>query len=535
MPKDFKPKYETNVLDYIRREYPELGRLVEHCGLQSLFSGYDHTVLIPDKSYMEEITTLAESANIDDVSRACSILQSLIIRKCMLSIDDWTGNQVIDGRYQLLKVTTAASKVNFIGADGKSYASAIKNDKFAVAFRKDKYAVWNLTGRMREETDSPAPREARRRKRAPHNVDGGYDVSKNIVDNLRFKIAIALENEFAIKCMTSSRGKVSVDPVRAAVMSFARFVAGKYPDVFYSCVLPIIRHRFTDMYFLFEPHRFDDDYLIPSECIKEWWMQSGSVGTPMETDADFREWIDHCLINARSDSTYANIGIYKYINDVALIRAIDDTRTIVLSEIESYVKIPPMMSTVYSDLSKTNRIENIDNVFPQALADYYSAHPQFKRLHDELAYVIEPKIISMIDNFDPARFQEIINIIGNALHTSGNIEDMMPLSSPKKLITLRDVTLACMARNFVNSTQFIWIPMTTSTINDYPIENVSSTYMNVNAVFNADLALALRHRRLFESNPGPTVSDIALRALSSITSEKQMSPELMAKIKSLAA
>lgn len=540
----------TNIEDYVRAKYPEFAALLDYCKLFNLTlprPGREGiTLLIPqDKKYIDEIRDLTFSTKAEDVGASCDMLLALMIRKAILKASDWTSDDIGDMRYPpqrvAAKVTASSVKIQ-----APKEVTVVQDPDFKVGFRSN-CAIWLIKeGRMNPSKENPIP--LRRRERRPASkegkgVSGGYDLTKAHADAARFKIAIAAENEFVLQYMTREQGgsastsseAIQVCPFLAYVMSFARFMHDKHPREFYECVLPLIRYRVTDFYILFEPHRAvaPDQYLIPDVFINEWWDAYKYMRVVAQDIADFRAFVDRALFDAQVQCPAA---VYNHTDD--LIGEIDSVRLTITPSLQNPAQVANIIYAAYDNLANTNKLGDIDNVYPPMLAEYYRRHPRFKLAHDELSFVVEPIMIRIHKAFDIEQFRNVITMIGNVLHADSiqEIEAALPLVNRKKIELMslsQNDALINEIRTFVNSTMFMWVPLTTARIEKYPIENVTTRPTDGNeALYNTDFALKLHHERLYSQMAGRVIDmnkELALAALSTIKPE-QLSDELRAKM-----
>lgn len=533
----------TNIEDYLRGNYPALAELFDYCQLTRNLAARPNsagiTLLVPNEAYMKQIYDLSRSSETSDIEKACNTLQSLIITKALHTGKDWDSDDITDMRYprQQIKVKKSSSseRVELVGPDGAVYATATVDKGFKVGFRSN-LAIWKIDGRMRSEMDAAASQPKHKLRsvgKAPASQrTGGYELSTKQAELLRFKIAVIAENEFTV--LTSE--KVPIPPQLSYLISFARFMYDAHRDIFFSKVLPLIHFRLVDFYIIFESHRIDESnqYLIPDECIEEWWTRhkfDTSESVPL-----FRKWIDERL---KEGASHIPCAIYNHVADSEIIDQIDNVRVALTPSLQNVVSMPDKIYSVYDEFVKTNRIGDIDNVLPEELIAYYRAHPHFKLAHDELAYIIEPLVINFTTTRDTKHIREVFNIIGNTLHsnTIEEIERTMPLTNKKRIALLMQTqndTLANEVRSFINSTMFLWIPMTTEMIEKYPIENQSKRPTDTDVIYNVDLALALHHKRIYGDidTANGAQNDAAILALSKVQPE-HISPELRAKIQSM--
>ena len=543
----------TNIEDYVRAKYPDFAALFDYCKLFHLTSprpgSAGVTLIIPtDKKYVDSIRDLSFSSDASDVGKACDSLLALMMRRALVKASDWSAEDIADMRYPSQQITAKVSAKNVeLQFGGKTYATLAPDTAFVAGFRPN-IAVWLLTdGHMRKDTDAPATRKPRTavRTRAAHSakeggdVSGGYDLIRAHAESDRFKIAVAAENEYVVQHMTRPQsGQSDAAPKSACsflsyTISFARFMFDHHIDEFFQCVLPLVRFRISDFYFLFEPHRavLPDQYLIADVFISEWWASYQFHRLVKEDVIAYRKWIDERLAEA-----HAHVQCAIYTDPVGLATAIDEMRTSLTPALQNPAQIADAVYKAYDEFSNKNAIGKYPNVYPPMLAEYYRRHPRFKIMHDEIAFVIEPLMIRVCHQFHLEKFREIVTIIGNAMHADSpaEVENMLPLINKRK-IALQSDALINEIRTFINSTMFFWIPITSAVMRDYPIENTTTRPDGAEVIYNTDLALALHHERLYGDQSIHIANmnkELALAALNSIA-PGHMSPELQAKIKVL--
>lgn len=497
----------TNVEAYIRGKYREFSDLLEYCDLYRVMQtrpGSDGiTVIIPRDETMKKIRELSFSPDTKKVGDACELLLAHIIRKGVTSADGWKDENIGDSRYpsQRIRAKVTSKGVELQSADGKVYATIKKDEEFRVAFR-DRLAVWNVvTGDMREEKgdDAPPKMHGRRGPREKMPVTGGYELEQAHYDTARFKIGVTAENEFVVQQMCRAASPIPpVCPFQSYVISFARFAQEKYPDLFYQCILPLIRFRMIDFYTIFEPHRSAprDQYLIPDVPINEWWETFKFTRVLMADVMSFRGWVDQQIATAATQ--YPQVAIYAKMED--LIHEIDGIRVGVTPALQNQAQIAPAIYSIYDAFANSNKIGALADIYPPMLADYYRSHPRFKLAHDELAFVTEPIMIRlcMAPVFNLDQFRHVVTMIGNVMHANSvpDIEKVLPLTSPAKL-SLQNDALIEEIRVFVNSTMFLWIPITSETMKNYPIESATTRPETTDVLYNTDFALKLHHERLY--------------------------------------
>ncbi|MFA5177273.1 MAG: hypothetical protein WC440_03875, partial [Candidatus Omnitrophota bacterium] len=272
----------------------------------------------------------------------------------------------------------------------------------------------------------------------------------------------------------------------------------------------------------------------PDEMIDEWLTTFQYRASKSEDIIAFRKWVDDRLAEAGSRCPCA---IYSNIQD--LITEIDSVRADTMSAIQNPGQAAEIIIKQYSDMLATNSLGSIQGIYPDRISQYWRARPCAKLAHDELAFITEP-IFCRLATAGSANAREeymrTISLIGNVMHaeTNSDICAMLPLTNARKLASFANDAIMSELRVFVNSTAFMWIPLTSATMRDYPVLD-STSREDVNAIYNVDLALALKHERLL----GPESERIArenkeaaLAAIRSLRPEN-MSPELRAHLHTL--
>ncbi|MCK9603694.1 MAG: hypothetical protein M0R66_04965, partial [Candidatus Omnitrophica bacterium] len=546
----------TNIEDYVRAEYPKLAQLLDYCQLMKLLEAHPNsrgvTLIIPSPATIDMLAKESFSNDVSTINDTCNAILAHVIRGALKLPVDWTANDIADKRTPSQRVHGEPKNEKNVELlhNGTNYATIAIDPKFVVGFRTN-LAVWKITtGAMRTEMDAPASIKGRGLSRAARSksaartggVSGGYVISPEHAASDRSKIAIACENEFVAQYHKRATDPAPqfepTCPFIAYVASFARFVFDRYADEFYCCILPLIRFRAVDFYTIFEPHRAPEqrsDYLIDDRLISEWWA-SFRYQRFIQTDVlEFRKWIDERLTSAHSHPKCDAYAIYydraassTPASDRAttIAEAIDAARLLLLEDLNSPFTSAEAVCREYDKFSRANAIgdpsgAHVKDVYPPPLAEYYKTHLGFKQIHDELAFVIEPIMIRLRAQFDMMMFQQVIMIIGNAMHarTPEDVKRYMPLSNAKR-VQIQVEPMAAEIKTFVKSTMFFWVPQTTTEMKNYPIESSPQRPITDDiTVYNTDLALALHHERVY-SGQSEHIADatrmIALKALEQI-------------------
>ncbi len=470
------------IIDYIDSIDAELAELLRgtcaDMSLGSLKGKPGITFLMPmDKAYRKKIADLAYSDKIEDANKACDMLNALIIRDVFKSTSDWNQkrddipNSILPPQHVEIE-SANAKEVVF-----KSGAKAVLDEGFKDSSKNSRLAVWKLvSGEIPVTSDKPA--KLKYRKTGKGQKLGGYDVTQNMANNIRFKIAVAVENiymmdqiqksvnqgysgagheyGFAHKSIPQKRRNVYLE----YTMSLVNYIMSHDEHLLYNKVLPLISFQKIDFYNLLQPHTYkadDSQYLVPTMVINDWWGSNA----PFDLQAVINQ-VGQKLANPpsqyRSYKIYSDrIGLMREINNIRL-ALINETNGKPRESVEAVIR-------VYKKLEETNAIGGYDNVFPPGLADHYRAEPSLKLAEDELRYLtyLQFESLERDPSFDHNKFVIIVNMIGEYMNvlTSDEREHTVKLLNRytmKYLIQPREKVEEI--KIFLSSTHFLFTPLT---------------------------------------------------------------------------
>jgi len=553
-------KAVTSLGNYVRTRYPDLSAVFETCDLwnvltTSMKNPRGLTLIIPTDAEIKKLTTSLKSDDL--LGDTCNYILAHILRAAYKTTSDWTSSIPIDMRIpaQRIHADISGQHVEFKNAEGKKYATIERDKNFNLAFR-DNLAVWVVTdGSMRAAMDMPASKtemqevyRSRRTKtdeqsgndkKTNKGKTGGYIVLKQHMQSARFQVAITAENDFAI-CARMQQ-KPNNSSFISYVMSFARYLHKTNADMFFQCVLPLIRFRHTDFYAIFEPHcefNSDNEYLIPDHIINEWWQQYNAAEGYIDNVIEFRKYIDAMLAEAANSTNACAI----YTASVELIKAIDNIRI----EISEHAASDALLSQAlyilrekYENIARSNTIGDIANVFPSELARHYQMHPFLKLTQDEIAYTCDPLFMLNWSAFDEQTYATLINMIGTSYHTSEpEVLEILPLTGVRRfnlMILAQNRAYSDEIRAFINSTHLLWIPISSALASNYPIRSSPEhpkDAAHLEVLYNTDAALILQHQRMY-ANMSRNDSDMVSAALGHMGASN-ITPQLREQIMRLA-
>lgn len=445
-----QPRPYCRILDYINATNPELAETIQStCSEQLLRGGrkYGVTLIVPDKAFIARVNKLVDSDSIEDSVKACAMVNSLIMRDVYKTPTDWTTRGVVSNALfpsQIVEVaSTSAKEVVF-----KSGAKITPDPDFKDSSSAGNLAVWKLTsGEMPITTDKPAMAEAKKSK----TKTGGYIPTPDHSQALRFRIARAVENLYAIGRIQHDAGEPDKDAFCENVCSLLHFIMNVKSDhaLMYGKILPLISFDKFDFYVLVEPHKHGKAYLIDDALITEWW----STKPACDVHA-VRAQVEKMLVEGE--------GALVYTDRLALLAKISELRLPLTKRAESQPRSAvDAIEADYIALEKNNAIGGLGPVYPESLIAYYRSEPGLKMLHDELRYLSYGSFARLeSEPFDPCVFHELVNTIGECLYNDDHGKGQKLLNKTAIKYQIAPTDKLEEIKLFVNSTMFMYIPLT---------------------------------------------------------------------------
>lgn len=520
-----QPKIFCRISDYVAHVDPELAQVIKdvcaEMSLNSMKGKNGITFLLPeDKAFRAELFKLAYSDKVDDVMKALNMLNALIIRDGFRTAAEWTAKDrfLANALYppQAVKVKSASGK-EVVFENG---AKAVLDDKFvSMPDRKKPLAVWRLvSGSIPVTTDKPfgaAP------KFVPKT--GAYEVRAPVSESLRFKIALAIENGYALHCAHGNRGRLN--PYIEHVLSLIHYIkyVRKADSLLYQRVLPLISLDNFDFYVLVEPHKRGGEFLLPDDLIDEWYKQHHNYSFhPSRIVEDIQRWLN---------SGAEDCALYK--NRQALLAAVRSLSGELSAAVQSAGRgAVEVVSKAYDSLVSSNAIGGVSQVYPESLIDYYRGEPGLKMLHDELRYLTFGmfKKLEAAPQFDAGAYNELVNLIGECLHVASAEErarthKILNSTVIKYLIQPQDKIVEI--EMFLKSSFFMYFPTTQAEAALLKGRSVRPDSGTID-IPNARAQLYARHARILKSTSGAESAGI-LAALRSLD-VKNLDPEIKAEV-----
>lgn len=489
------------IMDYVESVDPELAQLLRGtCAdltLGSLKGKPGITFLMPqDKDVRAELTKLAYSDNPDDASKACDMLNAMILRDVFKKPADFMAK-----RANIPNSLYPAQHVGVSGIDGKgikfeSGATAVPDDRFKDASHKHNLAVWLLKGRIGLDGKAASMEKSAKKGKS---VKGSYEVADYQSQSLRWKIAVAVENAYAACQMSPEHRNDRHDPYIKKTLSLVEFIHSvrKDMELLYGRVLPLVCSGKMSFYFLVEPHKQGGEYLLPDDLIKEWWAWLQARKYHVDCDKVVST-IEQLLM--RSDSPAA---VYK--DRKGVLAAIDRVRSEVLSRADARPRdIVDLIDQKYKELEQSNSIGGLKDVLPADLAGFYQRDAGLKMLQDDLSYLAHCSFEDLESRpFDLGRFNDLVNQIGECLF------EATPDGRARQARLLNRSTIKYMiapgdrieeVKRFVNSTKFMHISMTHAEAREIAQKHsMSRPEPGSKMLWNIDAAQYSKHARVLSS------------------------------------
>jgi hypothetical protein len=507
-------------MHYIEEKNPDLAELLRlTCNdmtLSALRGKTGITFLMPDAKLTEDIRKLAESSDASKAEEGAAMLSALILRD--IYCDDkkkgplfrkgfvancmWPPQQVaVDSVSSDGKVVTFANKATAtVASDFVEMRSADKPSKLA---------VWKYSGPHYGITNSPAPAPTKPQKRAPYEkkIDGGYNPSSGQLNGIRFKVMLAVEQDYVHDVLSNSGGLNAYRRASLSLLEHLKLVnPGRYNDL-----LSLVAFDNFDFYLLVQPHLQSDseeDFLIDTDTIMTWskkWRAAKNVDY-MKT---FKT-VQHDLTDPQGKSA----ALFTRRKEV--LEAIKDAReknTIVVTN--KFRSCVDHIETAYATLERDNRIGEVGDVFPAFVHEHFSKNEGLKLLYDDLRYISYLRFEQLENRphcFDFGEFNSLVNFIGDALvRATKDLRDkaryLVNRDRVKYMIapTMECSELIC----FINSTMFLCVPVTGED-RDLLGKNtkVKPTPGKISALFNIHAAIEESYNHLATATFTSLIDDL---------------------------
>jgi hypothetical protein len=524
-------KTYCRIIDYLDQVNPDLAAITRatcaDLAMGSLKGKPGITFLLPqDKAFLSKLEKLAYSDKTDEAIQAGYMINALTIRDVFKTPAEWKSREVANSLMpsQVVEVeSTSAKEVVF-----KSGAKAVLDTAFRDASRRQNIAVWTLiSGEIPVTTDKPAQQRSGKGKPKV----GSYDPGNIQLQGERFKIALAVENTYAMCRLQreySARSSVYRDVYVDSVLSLVNYIYNVRKDtsLLYERVLPLISLDKIDFYLLIEPHKSSGEYLLDDTLIHEWWLKRNSIPC-------YNENVLAIIENLLTAPAATSSPYLVYSDRKKLLSLIHSVRTSLGQTVDAKPRqCIDAIAQHYSELETSNTIKGVGPVYPESLAAYYKESAGLKFIQDELRYLTYGAFKRLeTEGFDHGAFHELTNMIAECLYSGSEADRARNHKLLNKNILKVHISPSENVQEikiFVYSTMLLYIPLTRAEANDlrvkYSITRPDPTYI---VVFNISKDLYLQHNRLI-SAAGNNTSDI-IAALQSLD-VKSLDPVLRDEI-----
>ena len=191
--------------------------------------------------------------------------------------------------------------------------------------------------------------------------------------------------------------------------------------------------------------------------------------------------------------------------------------------------VPEKLIGIYHDLEQHNCIGAVSGIYPAELAGFYSQNPCLKVAQDELRFVARFKFHELYKNFDEAAYVALLDMIGDYLHDPSK-EKLILLNQNTAQHLIQPSNELMAVKSFVQSTYFLYIPMSKEKCDKFPMENVTAQpKLGSGVIWNIHKGVYATHARMLESDDRNKITSKDINKMSA--DEKQAILELAAKIK----
>lgn len=550
-----KIKTYKSIVEYLEKNDPVIATLLKDtCADYSLnIKGKQGiTFLVPkDASFRAKLNDLAYSDNTDDVNKACDMLNALIIPDILKSTIDWMNKR--DDIPNSLRQAIEVDGISGRDIKLKNNARVSLEPKFVDGSKKQNLSIWNLSGGEIPTDGKPSQFKYAQKTKGKKTKSGGVSVSNNNpISGLRKQIAIEVENAYMFdrigRTMGGSR-KYSGDSSHSSekkerdiyleyTLNLINFIVNVKGDLalFYGRILPLVSFQKVDFYNFIEPHKNCGQYIVPDYVINEWYSVKNSHNFNMQKIID--QIGEHLTIAGKTEQVKC------YSDRMAILTAIDSSRMKIMQSSQTRPReIVDHIGKVYDDLSTNNRIDGLTNIYPPDLANIYASEKGLKLMQDELRFLTFLMFETLENSgyFERSRFEEIIGMISDYMYSQSSedrerVLKLLNKNTIKYLISPTEKVNEI--RIFVNSTYFLYIPLSPNEIANFPHKHtVVRPDPNNLTIYNINKAVFLKHKRLMDPQRTGNNDQKTLTELLALAEQdpKKLDPSVLATIKAIAS
>jgi hypothetical protein len=500
------PRAYCSIANFLEDRYPDYYALMRStCTLSSLGKSRNGlTLVIPPQSLIDEIAELAQSEDPAKLQLASDTINSMIFvgeyktpAAFFANKSDLPNNMYPKQHVEIDKVTD--KQVLF-----KSGAKIEVDPTFIDGSKQSKLAVWKLVGgKLPITKDKNATLANIKKKKA--GPTGGFTPSERLVQQQRFRMIVAIENEYAL-----SRQHGGTDPYFHSLLSLVNYVLNVRMDrkLFCERMLPLISYDQIDLYILIDPFRTSGEYLLDDALLADWWRVRQFTAFSYRA---VMTQVERILESGGASDEHALV----YTGRKQVFDALLRTRKQICQSVDAAPRLcVGGIVDYYRKFEQTGVIPGTsEQLYPSALTNWYRSQPMLKMVHDELRYLSYIQFRSLESGvFDAGAFITLQNFIAECLSLN------TPEERARACKLLNDVHIRQSVapaeevgevKMFVYSTMFMYIPATRA-----ESRNVAAKYSARRPdpdrlqLWNIGASLSSRVNRLLQLEPEHSVAEV---------------------------
>lgn len=482
-----------SILDYLEDNDPEMYDFIHATANDTIFSSRGKvgiTFLNPiDSKWREQIRDIIDSGDVDKIGELSEVLSAHVIEDVFKHPGEFKtrADDIPNALGQRIPIDTVKSNTVEVvikggGQRGTNLVARLDTN-FVDGSKRENLCVYRLVGGVLSTNLEPATHKYVRKqldeisdakKRGEKPINARQHETFEADRALRLEICSEVEflyNKHRDLLNRRSSSVSSIDPYIETVFSLINYVLtstdpATIAEILVSRMLPLISFTVADFYLFIEPYRVvtsSNEYLVPSYIIKEWNAARPSFDAKRVYDSIMSLCAKSVVDKVSSGAVMGNRA--------ALYGVIEENRRTLLTRVNNPRQFPTKILECYANLSTNNAISNNSAraslpVYGDFLAAAYRADPYRKALEDEMRYITYLRFeqLNAEHPYDKSNYHLLKNIIREYL--SG------PSTTTKDRLKMLNIGLMTNSispnervseiRTFINSTMFLFVPLTES-------------------------------------------------------------------------
>jgi hypothetical protein len=442
-------------------------------------------LIVPSDATLKKVDDLLYSGDGSKASKARDILNAHILRDAYKVSGDFVNGTVSNSLFPSQDVSVGRTPaLTLSGAE-------IEVDKDFIDSSVRGLAVWKVkSGEIPVTTDKPA----KAKKAAPRKgASGGYVPTPTQADGARFKMAVRVENEYAMEMLSRAGGApASRDVYCEYVHGLLEYLQQADKETLFK-VLPLVSHTIIDFYLLVEPHNFSGSYLISDDLISGWNCKKSSKSVKdIQAMLDLPDAPD-CAVYKKRDDLHAAIA---KVRAEKISQVNGDPRNAIKSAI----------APLYQELSSKNTIDGVSRVLPAELAEVYQAEPGRKMLEDDLRFWLHcaqtnlQKYISAHKTTMVSDLNNLFNMLGDSMYRDSESKGQYKLLNEAQMAKgIAPTERMNMIQIFVNSDMFLFMPSGLGDESQHDFTKSSMPRPDEDVFYSTLFEVQKMHQRIAES------------------------------------